>query len=349
MANGKKLDTLWYTRCGIPTPLGLAVQLGWVQQEFAADGTVIKSLQDSNDPVEQASHFEHTLPHSFRYGGSSPAIWARARGQDTRVIGISWIDEYQAILSLPRSGIRSVTDLRGRRLGLPSLRAKGVDVARAASLRGFITALELGGLGYNDVEWVDFVDDISAETAVQAPGTLVRRPRRHSYTLAAHALARGDVDAIYVKDVRGAETAYLLGLHVVLDIGFHPDPQVHINYCTPRPLTVNGATLREHPDVAERLLARVIEAGRWAKTHPEETVAHIAKEIGWSESWLRFAYTANVHRNLETTLSEQSIRGLESFKNFLLQWKFIDADFDVRSWIDPVPFHAVQGRIARSA
>jgi len=349
MANSKKLDTLWYTRCGIPTPLGLAVQLGWVQQEFAADGTVIKSLQESNDPVEQASHFEHTLPHSFRYGGSTPAIWTRARGQDTRVIGISWIDEYQAILSLPRSGIRSVKDLCRRRLGLPAPRAKTVDVARAASLRGFLTALELGGIGYKDVEWVDFVDDITGETPIQAPGTQVRKPRRHSYTLAAHALARGDVDAIYVKDVRGAEAAHLLGLHVVLDIGFHPDPQVHINYCTPRPLTVNGATLREHPDVVERLLARVVEAGQWAKTHPDETVAHVAKEIGWSESWLRFAYTPNFHRNLETTLSEQSIRGLESFKNFLLQWKFIDADFDVRSWIDPTPFNAVQGRIARSA
>jgi ABC-type nitrate/sulfonate/bicarbonate transport system substrate-binding protein len=349
MSSSAKPDVLWYTRCGIPTPLGLAVQLGWLHDEFAADGIAIKSLQDSTDPLEQASHFEHTLPHSFRYGGSSPAIWARARGQDTRVIGISWIDEYQAILTLPRSGIRSPSDLRGRRLGLPAPRGKGIDVARAASLRGFLTALELGGLGYNDVQWVDFADDTGIDEPAQAPATPVRRPRRHSYTLAAHALVRGDVDAIYVKDVRGAETAHLLGLHVAVDIGAHPDPQVRINYCTPRPLTVNGATLRDYPDIVVRVLARVVEAGRWARTHADDTASLIARETGWAPQWLRFAYGVNLNRNLETTLSEQSIRGLESFKNFLLQWKFIDADLDIRSWIDPAPFVTVEGRIARSA
>ena len=107
-------QALWYTRCSIPTPLGVAAQLGFYEDEFAADGIAIKSLQESNDPAQQASHFEHTLPHSFRLGGAVPPIWARARGQDTRVIAISWLDEYQAILALPGSGIHSAKDLKGR-------------------------------------------------------------------------------------------------------------------------------------------------------------------------------------------------------------------------------------------
>lgn len=341
MSNATKPDTLWYTRCSIPTPLGIGAQLGWYQDEFAPDGITIKSLQDSDNPVEQASHFEHSLPHSFRLGGSVPAIWTRAKGQQTRVIGISWIDEYQAIIALPESGIRTVKDLRGRKLGLParSGRVDSVDVARATALRGLLLALELAGLGYSDVEWVDVANSRSLDRKdIQAPDTAVRRRRVHSYTDVALALARGEVDAVYVKDVRGAETAHLLGARVVADLGFHPDPHFHVNNSTPRPLTVNTQTLREYPDLVRRFLARVNNVGLWAANNPPEVaIRQIAEETNWTENWVRFAYGENVHQNLGIDLSERSIAGLTEFKNFLLEWKFIEKDFSIREWIDPQP------------
>ncbi len=337
---------LWYTRCSIPTPLGIAAQLGWYGEEFAREGLLIKSLQESQDPAEQASHYEHTLPHSFRLGGSVPPIWARARGQDTRVIGISWIDEYQAILSLPESGIHSAKDLKGRRLALPrrSSERASVDVARASALRGFLVALELNGLGHSDAEWIDVPTNRHElpAAAVQAPDSAVRRRRSHSYTAVARALIRGEVDAIYVKDVRGAEAAHLLGAQVAVDLGFHPDPHVRINNCAPRPLTVNAATLRQYPDLVGRFLSRVVAVGPWARKHPAEAVTEIAKETGWTENWVRFAYGEKVHLNLETNLSPASIAGLEEFKNFLLQWGFLQADFDLRSWIDPSPLEELE-------
>jgi ABC-type nitrate/sulfonate/bicarbonate transport system substrate-binding protein len=340
------LPALWYTRCSIPTPLGIAAQLGWYGEEFSADRVTIKSLQESQDPVEQVSHFEHTLPHSFRLGGAVPPIWARSRGQDTRVIGISWIDEYQAILTVPDSGIRSPKDLKGRRLALPrrsSLRPS-VDVARASALRAFLVSLELAGLGHSDAEWVDVPTSRheAPESGVHAPDTAVRRRRPHSYTSVALALIRGEVDAIYVKDVRGAETAHLLGLQVAVDLGFHPDPHVRINNCAPRPLTVNAATLRDYPDLVSRFLSRVVSVGPWARQHPAEAIREIARETGWTENWVRFAYGERVHQSLETNLSAPWIAGLEEFKNFLFKWGFLEADFDVRSWIDPRPLEELQ-------
>ncbi len=339
MTQASKPEALWYTRCSIPTPLGLGAQLGWYQEEFAADGITIKSLQESNDPAEQASHFEHSLPHSFRLGGSVPAIWAKAKGRETRVIGISWIDEYQTIIALPESGIRTAADLRGRKLGLPtsSRRADSVDVARATSLRGLLLALQLAGLDYNDAEWVDVASRRDAEQTVLAPDTKVRRRRAHSYTDTALALARGEVDAIYVKDVRGAETTHLLGAHVVVDLGFHPDLHAHINNSTPRPLTVNEQTLREHPDLVRRFLARIRDVDVWARQNPAEAVRQIAQETNWTESWVRFAYGDKVHQSLAVDLSERSIAGLTEFKDFLLQWGFIEKDFSIHDWIDPAP------------
>lgn len=355
MTHPAKPDALWYTRCSIPTPLGIGAQLGWYQDEFAPDGIAIKSLQESDNPVELASHFEHSLPHSFRLGGSVPAIWARARGQQTRVIGISWIDEYQAIIALPESGIRTVKDLHGRKLGLPlrSQRNDSVDVARATALRGLLLALELAGLGYADAEWVDVASSYPPldRQDIQAPDTAVRKRRVHSYTAVALALARGEVDAIYVKDVRGAETAHLLGARVVADLGFHPDPYFHVNNSTPRPLTVNAQTLRKHPDLVQRFLARVKDVGVWARqTPPEAVIRQIAEETNWTESWVRFAYGDAVQQSLGIDLSERSIAGLEVFKDFLLAWGFIQNDFSIRDWIDPQPLatlgQSIQARAA---
>ena len=338
-------DTLWYTRSSIPTPLGIGAQLGLYQREFSPDGITIKSLQESRDPAEQASHFEHTLPHSFRLGGAVPPIWARAKGQDTRVIGISWIDEYQTILALPQSGIDSPKDLKGRRVGLPrrSDRSDSVDVARASALRGFLVALELAGLKQHDVQWVDIAGRQTADAnQVAAPDTSVRRRNPHSYTEAALALVRGEVDAIYVKDVRGAETAHLLGAKVVLDLGFHPDPYVRINNCAPRPLTVNTSTLKEHPELVRRFLKRVVEVGSWARQNPSAALTQIAAETNWTAPWVRFAYGDNVHESLGVDLSEHSIWGLTVFKDFLLHHGFLNADFNIRDWIDPAPLQSLQ-------
>jgi len=332
------LDTLWYTRCSVPTPVSLAALAGWIDQEFASDGITVKSLRESTDAEEPASHFEHSLPNSFRQGGSVPPIWARAKGQDTKVIAISWTDEFQAIIALPGSGIRSAKDLRGRRIGIPK-HSITIDHNRASSLRAFIVALELEGLSIADVERVDLPDPGLLEG--EAPIRRFGRRGRHSYTNESLALARGEVDAIYVKDVRGHEVIRLLGAEIIADLGFHPDPFVRISNCAPRPLTVNRALIEEHPDVVTRFLTRVVAAGERAASHPGETVARISEETGWSERAIRQAFGDQVHLHLRANLDEAWVKGLGQFKDFLFEHKFIPADFAIGDWVDPLPLSRV--------
>lgn len=338
----KTLRELWHARCPVPTPLSVAVQLGWVERTLRDAGIELKSCPESSDPNRPPHYHETWLPNSFRHGGSVPAIHARAAGLDTRVIGLSWTDEYQAIIALPQTGISNIQHLRGRRIGIP-LHSTPIDHSRAASLRAFSAMLDTEGLDLADVECIDLPDDpvpaVTRDGMVVATGN--GRRGRSQYTSEVRALARAEVDAVYVKDANGAQVTHLLGAVVVSNIGSHPDPWVRVNNCTPRPLTVSRFMLDHHPDVVRNLLAEVVAAGEWARNNRAATLTMVARETGWSESWVRYAYGENVHRHLQLGLLPGWIEGLGRFKDFLVQHGLLPSGFALGEWIDPTPLQEV--------
>lgn len=347
---------IWYTRCPVPTPLGIAINLGLIEQEFEPRGVTVHSIQDSRDPDARASHIDHHLAHSFRQGGSVPAIWARAAGSDTRVIGLSWVDESQAVIALPGSGIRTAKDLKGRRIALPLRKGQKVDIFRATALKALLSALSLEGIGEHEVEWID-ID--ATEPAPGAPqegvlplGAAARAgwTGRPLYTAEFQALVRGEVDAIHVKGSLGHEFAFLGGAHVVADTGFHPDPAVRINNGAPRPLTVDAATIEQYPHVAEALLGHVIRAGEWAERHPAETLSYLTHETGSPEQFVRAAYGGDtLHRRLKTDLAETSVQALGQFADFLFERGFIPARVDASAWVDRRSWDALHSASAKDA
>jgi ABC-type nitrate/sulfonate/bicarbonate transport system substrate-binding protein len=341
------LHELWHARCPVPTPLSVAVQLGWVESALRQMGGIrLRSLPETNDPVEPAQYHESTLPNSFRQGGSVPAIWARANGRRTRVIGLSWTDEYQAVIAMPWAGLTTIGQLRGRRIGIPRHEVT-IDHSRAAALRAFSAILATEGLSLADVELVDLPDhqipSVTRDGAVIATGN--GRRGRYRYTSEVHALARGDVDAVYVKDTSGAQATHLLGAMTIGNIGFHPDRHVRINNGTPRPLTVSQYLLDHHPNVVRGLLTQVVLAGEWACTNREATITMVARETGWAESWVRYGYGDDVHWNLKLGLSPSWVTGLDTYKNFLAAQGFLAGNFDINDWVDPAPLRDVLDRL----
>ena len=75
------ISEIWYTRCPVPTPVGLADQLGWLRETFKEEGIELKSIIDSPSRDVRQSHFNHTLDWSFRHGGNVPPIRARSEGR----------------------------------------------------------------------------------------------------------------------------------------------------------------------------------------------------------------------------------------------------------------------------
>lgn len=348
----KTLDTLWYTRCPVPTGLGIAVQKGWLEDSFRAKSTTIKSLRESAEQSVRESHFDHTLINSVRHGGNIPAIWARSIGRDTKVIGLSWADETQLILTLPGSGINNVKDLKGRKFGLPKWVNVQIDFVRAQALRGLENALSLEGLAVSDVELVDYVINTGysdAPAKKSEDGSYIFGSQSGSRNDELIGLLRGEVDAIFLKGASAATLAYQFNLVTVIDTGIHPDPLIRANNGTPRTLTVDSNLIENHFEAAERIVEQVLRAEDWAHAHPDETRRFLAKETNSSEYWVSVAYGQDAHLRLRTDFAQSSVDGLQDFVNFLHRWQFIPKQFDVNDWIDTRPFDAVIGKRQTSA
>jgi ABC-type nitrate/sulfonate/bicarbonate transport system substrate-binding protein len=336
------ITELWYTRCPVPTPVGLAAQLGFLDADFAAAGVRLRPILDAPDRSVRESHFSHSLPWSFRHGGNVPPIRARSEGRDTRLVGITWTDEFQALVTRAESGIESVADLRGRRFGLPRRPEGIVDFHRATALKGLAAGLSLGGLTPTDVEIVDLV---AAEDVLVAPGdpSLFGLKRRLPYATEVAALLRGEADAIYLKGAQGVTVANLFGLREVASFGFHADPAVRINSGTPRVLTVDARLADERPDLVARLIGAIRRAGAWAEAHPDEARRFVAVETDVSEEAVAAANGPDLHRRLGLSLDPDEVRAVASYKDFLRDHGFLAADFDVGEWIDARPWGLVSG------
>lgn len=337
--------SVWYTRCPAPTPLSIASQLGWVDAAFAAHGVGVASIRDNKDIAVRQSHFTHALDYSFRQGGNIPPIWARSGGRETRVVGITTTDEFQAVITLPATGITATKHLKGRKVGVPRQAGQIVDFQQATALKGIVSALTLEGLTAKDVELV-YLDAREPALLEIGNAAFLGLKRRYPYGEELLALARGEVDAIFVKGAEGLVLANQIGAVVVSEFGFHPDAKIRINNGTPRPLTVDAKFVDERPDLVADLVAAVGRIGDWAEANPEETVRFIAREIGVAEDAIWAANGRDVHRHLRLTLEEDQIEAIAHFKDFLLEWGFIPADFDAPSWIDGRALEAAQRRHA---
>lgn len=323
---------LWYTRCPTPTPLGLAVKLGFLQSTLAAKSVGLQSLQSSTDEKVRASHFDHTQPWSFRQGGNIPPIHARASGRDTRLIGINWIDEFQAVITLPSSGVRTVAELVGKRLGLPRQPPGIIDFQRATALKGLLSTLQVAGIAREAVRFVDVATG-TAQWGDTTPGYPLQLVRRLPYANEITQLIKGEIDAFFVKGAEGLSLAHQFNAVILSETGVHADPAIRINNGTPRLLTVDGTLARERPDLVQSLLEAVAKAARWAAQHPDETRRFVAQEIGVSEEAVQGAFGPELHLKFSTSIDAPGLQAIDSFKGFLLAEGFIDNDFSVEAWV----------------
>jgi ABC-type nitrate/sulfonate/bicarbonate transport system substrate-binding protein len=336
------VDTIWYTRCPVPTAFSIAVRNGWLDEELAPDGIAVQSLATSTSRAVRQSHFEQTQPNFFRQGGNIPPIVSRSRGTDVRVIGLGWSDWSEPLLTLPDSGIEALADLRGRRLALPRRVNDSVDFWRATVIRGYRTALHVAGIQPDEVEFVEvlvdraFVDDATTSTATRATlwdATYMLGHQREDGV----ALLRGEVDVVFSHGASAVNLKAFTGARTVADLGTLPERSLRVNNSVPNTLTVTGDLLDERPDIVARVLARTLQAAEWAKANPLDARRIVAAEVGSAEELVDLAYSPALSQQLDLTLDEERLAGLASQMELLAENGFLAGEVDIDSFVDLEP------------
>ncbi|MGF7151570.1 ABC-type nitrate/sulfonate/bicarbonate transport system substrate-binding protein [Sphingomonas zeicaulis] len=325
---------IWYTRCGGATASTIAIQQGLLEQEFDAAEVALHSLRDSTIRSVRESHYDHSIQSMFREGGNIPPIWARARGAETAVLGITWVDEFQSIVVRADSEIRGLADLAGRRLAVPLYEGITIDFQRGANFHGLAHGLAIAGLDRGDVRFVD---------VPVAPG--LRAP---SGTAELKALFDGQVDVVFLRQASGYQLAQHHGaqLRELVRLTDEADPLRRINNGTPRPLTVHRAFLEKRPDLVVRYLSVLLRAADWAVANPAAAIEAVAREDGRVAAPTIAATFPKLATSLRPRLSADHVRGLEAQKDFLFAWGFLERDFAVADWVVDGPLREAEELVA---
>jgi ABC-type nitrate/sulfonate/bicarbonate transport system substrate-binding protein len=346
------VDTLWFTRCPVPTATGLAYKLGWLEEDFAQDAIQVKTLQEVGGELAR-HHYDHELKTLVREGGNLLALPARAQGAPTKLVGLTWIEEHQVILVRPDSDIRHPEHLTGKRLALPAFRSediannrRGRSIARGMSLAGYKGALASVGRTLDDVQLVE----LGGQAGASGNGNLAQADNNLGTNLweGLAPLIRGEVDAVYVKGASAVEAARRAGAVVGINLDKLPDKRFRVNNGTPRPITVHEDLIAKHFELLVRFLYQTLRAADWAKSHKDEVLQILQGETRAGNEGVSEAYRDGFHLSLAPDLSSERVELFRQQKNFQLVHGFLDRDFDFDAWIDPRPLAEAQRRLEAS-
>ncbi|CAN5777550.1 ABC transporter substrate-binding protein [soil metagenome] len=342
-SSGGSDKTIWYTRCPVPTAFGLAARLGWITDALASHGIAFKSLAAAGDASSRQSHFEHTQPDSFRHGGNIPALAARSRGADVRLIGLSWTRTAQRVLAGAESGIETIEQLAGRKVSIPRRLDDTIDFWRATVLRGFEQALATAGMTLGDVKVVEvpvarsFVSDATKRNGDNDTLWDAKYMLGHQREEVL-ALARGDIDAIYSEGAISEIVQGFSGARVVFDFDSIDDTSAssttagrtrRVNNSQPLAFTVSGTLADGHPDVLAEVVLISRNAAAWARENERDAKRLIAAEVGLPEELVDTAFSPNVHRELGFDLSQGNMARLQIQHDHLRKHGFISRRVDL--------------------
>jgi ABC-type nitrate/sulfonate/bicarbonate transport system substrate-binding protein len=324
-----------YTICPVLVASNIAVEFGWLDEEFKRVGAKATYLRSLPDNAGWIPHYTHGLPHLFRDGGAIPTILAKADLVDTTLIGLTWTQVGGHILARSDSGIRRVAQLAGRKIGLTrSLNGNKVDFSRATAHRGAIVALELAGLSDKDVEWIDLHEaDDPHYAPAQKPAELWAQSRAyHTEEKDVTALRDRQVDAIYSNPGRSETLVNSGEFTVIEDLSRYPDWTAQLAN-GPYTTAVNTAFAQEHPEVIVAFLRAAIRAGRWINEH-RAAAAQIFTRVTFYRN-PRLVESLIRDFDFVPQLSPRNLAATELQKKFLRDYGYVQKDFDVKQWANP--------------
>ena len=329
--------------------LGIAFQRQMFDSAFRSTDYEVRDLRELG-PDHRNAHYTHSVRLFFREGGGAPPVWARARGVDSVLLGITFMEEMLGIFVRADESATTILDLAGRRFALPVWPKLVFNFWRFAALKGVCSALRVHAMTLNDIELVDVVEGWDPHERRNVQRSDAPSAPRCEYRSQLRALLDGQVDAVFGK---GPEAALLERegngrIRRIFDLRSSPAMADRVNNSTPRLLTTSREVIETHWEAVVRYLQTLIRAARWALGHPQETRELIARECGVSspviELYLEDAYATK----LAPGMSDELMETVEIQKAFLLRHGFIENDFSIDDWSASLPLAEAERREGRT-
>ena len=327
---------LYYTRCPVPTASGIAFQRRMFDSLFRSTDYEVRDLRELG-PTHRNAHYTHSIRHFFREGGSAPPVWARARGVDSVLLGITFMEETLGIFVRADDPASTIPDLAGRRFALPVWPKLVFNFWRFAALKGIVSTLRVHAMSIHDIHLIDVTEDWDPHERRNVERHDAHSAPRCEYRGQLRALLDGRVDAVFGKGPEAALLEREAGGHIrrIFDLRSAPELSDRVNNSTPRLLTTSREMIENHSEAVVRYLQTLIRAARWAFDHPHETRELIGRECGVSPHamphYLEDAYATK----LEPKMSDELLQTVKVLKAFLLRQGFIEHDFPLGDWAAP--------------
>jgi sulfonate transport system substrate-binding protein len=231
-----KAVRIGYQKTGILT---ITKQQGTIEKRLAGDGVTVSWVQfPSGPPLLEALNAGSI---DFGYTGDAPPIFAQAAGADLVYIAASPADGVgEALIVKPDSPVRTVAELKGKRIGL----------TKGSSAHNFlIVALERAGVKYDEITPVFL-----------APAD------------AAAAFANGSIDAWAIWDPflaiaeQREKARSLIAADAVLDVNSY--------------LLASRSFAVKNPKILNDIVGGVREAADWANANRDKVAAAFSETTG---------------------------------------------------------------------
>jgi len=318
---------IYYTICPVANASYLAANTTFLKDGLEQIGYTPIKLQTLEKEKWEA-HFTYENDRLFREGGNTPPLWAKSKGRDVVLIGLNIIEERQYILVRADSPIQTVSDLKGKKLGIPDHVNVHIDFHKATAEQGFETALKANGISNDEVEWVDlptesrFTSEGKGNTFADLSVTEVE------------ALENGTVDAIFMKLPIAVKLAESDKFRKIYDVAYDQNALVPVNNEYPNVLTVSKKLADEEPEVVVEFIKQTIIAARWAKGHREEAEKLLAEQTHGTVDTFQKAYADDFYQRTEINFSEEGLKALQDRADFLFEKGYLESRVDVYSWAD---------------
>jgi sulfonate transport system substrate-binding protein len=201
---------------------------GFLEKEFAKDGTTIRWVQTNSS--SNALQFLNAGSIDFGSTAGSAALVAKINGNPIKSVYVYSRPEWTALVTSKDSAIKSVADLKGKRVAM----VRGTDPHIF-----LVRALQANGLSDKDIIPVLVQQHADGGTA----------------------LVRGDVDAWAGLDPMMAQHELQEGARL-----FYRNPAAN----TWGILNVREEFAQQYPDAVRRVIAAYEEARKYALAHPDE-------------------------------------------------------------------------------